>query len=162
MISELEKRRTSGRFASLMELYENNYILARLLIPGLREAGAGVHISKAPGCLDLELSQIEHQRYTTTFNLTYRFTTPGRSEREPDLTIRLYHDARTCEVVSGLISNRRTVPRRVRQLDESRLLNRFLCKWLRYCLKQGHSFEGCQSGQPETLSARTPQDISAG
>lgn len=126
-----------------MELYENNYILARLLIPQLRDVGPGVYLSKAPGCLDLELSQIEHQRYTTTFKLTYRFTTPGRAPREPDLAIRLYHDARTCEVVSGLLSSKRTSPRRVRQLDESRRLNRFLCKWLRYCLYQGHSFADC-------------------
>lgn len=140
MITELAKPNTSGRFASLMELYENNYMLVRLLMPNLRHFSADCYVSRVAGCLDLELSQIEHNRYTTTFNLTYRFSQPGRSAREPDLTIRLYHDARACEVISGLINSRRSDQRRVRNLDESRRLNRFLHKWIRYCLHQGHSF----------------------
>jgi len=140
LIIELDKPRNSGRFASLMELYENNYMLVRLLAPELRQLREERYVSKVQGCLDLELSQIEHHRYTTTFNLTYRFRQPGRAPREPDLSVRLYHDARACEVVSGLISSRRSEQRRVRKLDESRRLNRFLYKWLRYCLYQGHGF----------------------
>jgi len=150
LIIELDKPRTSGRFASLMELYENNYMLIRLLAPDLRHFQSDTYISRVEGCLDLELSQIEHNRYTTTFNLTYRFRQPGRAPKEPDLTIRLYHDARACEVVSGLISSRRGEQRRVRQLDESRRLNRFLFKWLRYCLRQGHGFtSGMGTSQSE-------------
>lgn len=123
-----------------METYENNYMLVRLLVPHLRQLEPGHYVSKVEGCLDLELSQIEHNRYTTTFNLTYRFRQPGRAAREPDLNIRLYHDARTCEVVSGIVNNRKGHRRRVRKLDECRRVNRFLYKWLRYCLRQGHSF----------------------
>lgn len=133
-----------GRFASLMELYESNYLLVRLLIPRLRQLPEGRYLSRVVGCLDLELRDIQHSRYTTTFKLTYRFSAPGRRACEPDLMLRLYHDARTCEVVSGLIDTRRQDVRRVRRLDASWRLNRFLFKWLRYCLRQGHRFHAAQ------------------
>lgn len=142
--------KTTGRFSALMELYEQNYMLIRLLAPELREmqshidAGAdrvpAVHVSCVDGCLDLELSRVEHNKYTTTFNLTYRFTTDARHPREPDLMIRLYHDARTCEVMSGLLQGLKHGPLRRRDLDQGYRINRFLFKWSRYCLNQGHSF----------------------
>jgi len=100
-----------------------------------------VYVSRVEGCLDLELSQIEHNKYTTTFNLTYRFTHDHRRPREPDMMIRLYHDARSCEVMSGLLQGLKHGPIRRRDLDEGYRLNRFLYKWMRYCLKQGHSFK---------------------
>ena len=134
------RSRTSGRFASLMELYERNYVLVRLLAPRLREMGEGEHLSFDPGAMPLELSRIEHGRYTTTFNLTYRFSSRQRNAREPDLAIRLYHDARTCEVMSGLLPGCRLATRRTRDLDDGWRLNRFLERWLGYCLRQGHGF----------------------
>jgi len=139
-----------------MDLYEQNYLMVRVLAPELRNmqgvstAGSSadqpVYISRVEGCLDLELSQIEHSKYTTTFNLTYCFTNDQRNPREPDMTIRLYHDARTCEVMSGLLQGLKHGPIRRRDLDEGYSINRFLYKWMRYCLKQGHSFrsQNCQ------------------
>lgn len=129
-----------------MELYENNYMLVRLLIPELRQLPASdadpvTYVSSVPGGLDLELSAIEKSKYTTTFNLTYRFTNDLRNPREPDLTIRIYHDARTCEVMSGLLQGLKHGPLRRRDLHEGYRLNRFLSKWARYCLMQGHSFK---------------------
>ena len=99
----LHKPRNSGRFASLMELYEQNYLLMRLLAPELRTMPPACYLSRAPGAMPLEIGSIVHSRYTTTFNLTYRFSASSklRSSREPDLTIRLYHDARSCEVMSA-------------------------------------------------------------
>jgi len=138
----LHKPRNSGRFASLMELYEQNYLLMRLLAPELRAMSSGCYLSSAPGTMPLEMSNIMHSRYTTTFNLTYRFSASNsqRSAREPDLNIRMYHDARSCEVMSGLLPEGRVAIRRTRDLDEGRRLNRFLSKWLSYCLRQGHGF----------------------
>ena len=129
-----------------MELYEKNYCLIRLLVPTLRTLAGqpsadDQYVSEVDGCLDLELRQIEQSRYTTTFNLTYRFgERHHRTQFEPDLTIRLYHDARTCEVVTGLVRTTRSDLRRSRNLEESLRLNRFLHRWLTYCLRQGHSF----------------------
>lgn len=138
----LHKPRNSGRFASLMELYEHNYMLMRLLIPELREMKEGCHVSRVPGAMTLELRDLTHSRYTSTFKLTYRFSKAdsGRKLYEPDLDIRLYHDARSCEVMSGLLPQGRIVERRTRDLEEGRRLNRFLNRWLSYCLRQGHRF----------------------
>ena len=141
------RRRSSGRFASLMELYERNYVLVRLLAPQLREAGPGEHLSEAADAPTLVLSRVQHDRYTTTFNLTYRFAS-GQRECEPDLLVRLYHDARTCEVIGGLIpGHEREEPRRTRDLDGSWRLNRFLERWLGYCLRQGHGFGAARTGE---------------
>ena len=136
----LHKPKNSGRFASLMELYEQNYVLIRLLAPALKNMGDGEFVSTAPGAMPLVLDHVEHNRYTTTFKLTYQFSSVQRHAREPDLAIRLYHDARSCEVMSGLLPGSRHEIRRTRDLEDGRRLNRFLNKWLRYCLRQGHSF----------------------
>ena len=45
-------------------------------------------------------------------------------------------------VMSGLLPGSRHEIRRTRDLEEGRRLNRFLNKWLRYCLRQGHGFTG--------------------
>lgn len=150
----LLKPKTSGRFSSLMELYEENYRLVRLLMPELRTMEAGVYVSRPEGRLQLELSQIVRNRYTTTFNLTYRFTHSLRGEREPDLSVRIYHDARTCEVLSGFLHSR-WENRKVRSLDHGYRLNRFLFKWLNYCLRQGHGFAGLS---PEDLIVLSEED----
>jgi len=144
------KPRTSDRFASLMELYERNYMLVRLLAPRLREMGDGEHVSRVDGAMPLELSRVEHGRYTSTFNLTYRFSSRHRHAREPDLVVRLYHDARTCEVMSGLLPGETVEPRRTRDLRDGWRLNRFLHRWLGYCLRQGHGFESATAGLPAT------------
>jgi uncharacterized protein YqiB (DUF1249 family) len=125
-----------------MDLYEQNYLLMRLLAPELRNMDAGNFVSYAKGAMPLELRDVAHSRYTTTFKLTYRFSSNNqhRKQHEPDLDIRLYHDARSCEVMSGLLPEGRLEIRRTRDLEEGRRLNRFLNKWLSYCLRQGHGF----------------------
>ena len=154
----LLRPKTSGRFSSLMELYEENYRLVRLLMPELRSMDGAVYLSQPDGRMQLELSQIEHNRYTTTFNLTYRFTESLRGEREPDLSVRIYHDARACEVLSGFLHSR-WESRKVRSLDSGYRLNRFLFKWLSYCLRQGHSFG---KSLPEPATAKTVIPAQAG
>lgn len=113
-------------------------VTARRDIPG-GSADAAVH-EVLSASIPLELSQLSHERYTTTFNLTYRLSSRSGKPREPDLLIRLYHDARSCEVLSGLVPGLRHEVRRTRDLEDGQRLNRFLNKWLGYCLRQGHSF----------------------
>ncbi|MFK7891750.1 MAG: DUF1249 domain-containing protein [Granulosicoccus sp.] len=138
----IHKPKNSGRFAALMDLYEQNYLLMRLLVPELREMPSGDFVSYVSGAMPLELQSLEHSRYTSSFKLTYRFSPSSKHRKlyEPDLDIRLYHDARSCEVMSGLLPAGRLEARRTRDLDEGRLLNRFLNRWLSYCLRQGHGF----------------------
>lgn len=140
--STILRPRTTLRFNSLMELYEKNYIQIRLLIPELKSLDVNsAYVSQPQGLLPLEISGIEHSRYTTTFKMTYLFTSDVRQDREPDLSIRLYHDARTCEVMSGLIPSMRYESRRTRDLTDNYRLNRFLYKWVSYCMRQGHGFD---------------------
>ncbi len=151
--SRLLKPRTSGRFESLMDLYERNYMLIRLLVPELRSLHEGCFVSRAGDTPELELRDITHSKYTSTFKLTYHFpsSSNGLKPYEPDLFIRLYHDARSCEVMSGLLPEGRFAERRTRELNDTQRLNYFLHRWLSYCLRQGHSFSDCPVPE-ETLN----------
>jgi uncharacterized protein YqiB (DUF1249 family) len=156
------KPKTTERFGNLMELYERNYVQLRLLIPDLRRGPITTTISQVPGCMTLYLQLTEQSPYTSTLRLTYRFIETAsdgqkvRAMAEPDLTIRVYHDARSAEVMSGLLHGQQH-PRKTRGLDGSWHLNRFLYKWLRYLLYRGHGFR--LSEQPQ--SSLTPQPNSS-
>ncbi len=138
---ELKSRKTSARLSRLMELYESNYVLIRLLLPDLQKMQHDSYVSKQPDCIDLKMTILERCKYTTTVKLTYIFAEDSEKSDEPDLTIRIYHDARTAEAMSGLIHGVRHEQRRVRNLEEGWVLNRFLYKWLKYCLYRNHSFD---------------------
>jgi uncharacterized protein YqiB (DUF1249 family) len=137
-----------GGFSALMDLYERNYINMRRLLPTMPPASA-VRVSRTAGGMDLHLRIIERCRYTSELILTYRFGQEhGPPVAEPDLRIRVYHDARLAEVVTAhlrhpaflaadrLASGR---PDRIHLYNRWRI-NRFLYKWLSYCLRQGHRF----------------------
>ncbi len=137
-----------------MDLYERNYVLMRLLAPQLRQMSESSHVSEAVDALPLEIAELKHERYTSTFRLTYCLTEKLQSGREPDLAIRLYHDARTCEVMSGLLPDGVGEERRTRNLDQGVHLNVFLYRWLSYCLRQGHGFEGARRKRRSSLGTR--------
>jgi len=129
-------------FVSLMDLYENNYLRLRKLIPNLSELPAE-SISELPGCLSLHLSIVERTKFTTTFNLTYLFREGEQVLAEPALTIRIYHDANIAEVLTGHLHHGRLRYDRIPQdaIKVKWKLNRFLYKWLGYCLYLGHAFK---------------------
>jgi hypothetical protein len=124
-------------FAGLMELYEQNYIRLRNLVPDL--AVADEMISTVPGHQDLYLSITRRCRYTTMLRLTYQFEEAGQTLFEPDLHLKVYHDARVIEVQQ--FQPRTHGPFYVSNMIEQKwMMNRFLYKWLGYCLHQGHYF----------------------
>jgi uncharacterized protein YqiB (DUF1249 family) len=129
-------------FVSLMDLYENNYLRMRRLIPDLDNLSACA-ISHRKGCLSLHLTVLERTRFTTTIYLTYYFEDEDKSVAEPALTVRLYHDAHQVEVLTGHLQHGRQrfdhIPERAKNIKWK--LNRFLYKWLGYCLYLGHTFE---------------------
>lgn len=128
-------------FVSLMDLYENNYMRLRRLIPDLSSL-ADNSISHLPGCLSLHLTVLERTKFTTTLYLTYYFEESTQSVAEPALTIRLYHDAHQAEVLTGHLQHGRKqydhIPEKAIKIKWK--LNRFLYKWLGYCLYLGHDF----------------------
>ena len=148
MLVQTRKRQTLNRqvhdLADLMSVYECNYIRLRQLIPDF-ESLADHCVSRVTGALDLHLRVIERSKYTTTLKLTYLFADELGRFPAPDLQVRFYHDARLAEVLScGRKRGRRTAwydRNRMRySLDERWHINRFLQKWLGYCLRQGHRY----------------------
>jgi len=128
-------------FAGLMELYEQNYIRLRNIVPDL--AVADEMISAVPGHQDLHLSITQRCKYTTMLRMTYQFTEAGQTLFEPDLHLKIYHDARVIEVQQ--FQSRTYGPLSVtNMIDQKWMMNRFLYKWLGYCLHQGHYFHPMQ------------------
>ena len=125
-------------FAGLMELYEQNYIRLRNLAPDLEVANE--MISSVPGHQDLHLSITQRCKYTTMMRLTYQFEESGKSVFEPDLHLKMYHDARVVEV-QQLHSRTRGPMLMANLIQQKWMMNRFLYKWLGYCQFQGHHFE---------------------
>ncbi|MDH3342951.1 MAG: DUF1249 domain-containing protein [Gammaproteobacteria bacterium] len=128
-------------YVSLMDLYENNYLRFKRLVADLDRI-VDRAVSVVPGCMDLHLQIIERSRYTTTVRMTYHFLENRQLIAEPDLKLRIYHDACLVEVLAGHLKHGR---QRLDHLPATALkhkwrLNRLLYKWLGYCLHLGHEF----------------------
>ncbi len=118
-------------FAGLMELYESNYIYLRRLAPDL-DGAHDDRVSSLDRAPDLHLTVTERCAYTTSLSLTHRFGLGGIKESLPDLPVRIYHDARVAEVIPQ--------PGTRASLAWRWAANRFLNRWLKYCLGEGHAF----------------------
>jgi len=145
-------------FAGLMELYETNYIRLRNLVPQLDTMPA-VAVSCVPGALDLHLQILERCRFTTTLGLTYHFHEEEGEFPAPDIKVRIYHDAQVAEVIAcgrrrGLHHAEYNRLHHHYSLTEKWRMNRFLHKWLGYCLRQGHCFA---PDRESPLLTETPQ-----
>mgnify|MGYP001555740320 CR=1 FL=1 len=133
-------------FESLMDLYEDNYIKLRRLVPNIEAIEPGA-ISRVSGTIPLFLQVVERQKYTTTLHLTYRFEDDDKeAQHDPAMTIRVYHDARAVEALLDQNASRFNISIKSPQRTEVPLkarweINHFLNRWLRYCLSSGHSFE---------------------
>ncbi|MDH5710159.1 MAG: DUF1249 domain-containing protein [Gammaproteobacteria bacterium] len=142
---------TPRGYGSLMDLYENNYLRFRRLVADL-DGITNRAISVVPGCLDLHLQIIDRSKFTTTVCMTYYFLEGRHLVAEPDIRLRIYHDARLVEVLAGHLKHGR---QRLDHLPAAALrqkwrLNRFLYKWLGYCLFLGHEFA-------ETATCKEPE-----
>ena len=130
------ERAPDGSFAALMELYESNYIYLRRLVPQL-DGQRDAQVSSVDRGPDLHLEVIERCPYTTTLMLTHRFPRPEGDESLPDLQVRIYHDARVAEV----LKTEAEAPSPAQEMLAWRwATNRFLMRWLLYCLGEGHGF----------------------
>ncbi len=128
-------------FVSLMDLYEANFLKLKKLIPNLSSIESHA-LSRSEGHLDLHLKILERSRYTTTLFLSYRFDDGDTVRMEPNLKVRIYHDAGQAEVMAGKLHHGRLIldnlPADARR--QKWQLNRFLSRWLQYCLRQQHEF----------------------
>lgn len=139
-------------FAGLMELYEQNYMLLRRLLGDIQGLDDRL-TSQVEGCLDLHVEIIERSKYTSTLRMTYHLLDDQGAHVLPDIKVRVYHDARSAEALSRVYLDRhhhRLVVSPTSGRQARWQLNRFLNKWLRYCLQRGHSFK--TTFGPEKLS----------
>lgn len=131
-------------FTSLMTLYESNYIRLGWLVPGLKKIEGSLR-SEVSGEPSLELSVVEQCRYTTALQLTYLFGEGAEAAREPELGIRVYHDARLAEACgAGGAPSHPGLRMLAAGVEPGRgarwSCNMLLNKWLEYCVGSGHRF----------------------
>ena len=137
-------RARRGDFVSLMTVYESNYVRLKQMVPALRTL-QGTHLSLIDNDCRLALRLEEQAAYTTTFNLTYVFTTEAGEFADPDLTVRVYHDAHLAEVLACARWHRHRILASLsntlkREPNDRWRRNMMLNKWLEYCLDCGHQF----------------------
>ncbi|HWK72981.1 MAG TPA: DUF1249 domain-containing protein [Povalibacter sp.] len=137
-------RSRPASFVSLMSLYESNYIRLGWLIKDLASV-SDTAVSKVEGDCPLQLTVEDRSRYTTTLLLTYVFGGEHAPATDPDLQIRVYHDARLAEVQSCARWHRHCMLESIRselarELGDRWLRNVMLNKWLDYCVERGHRF----------------------
>src|SRR5918993_4005206 len=133
-----------GTFTGLMTLYESNYIKLHQLAAAL-EWPADAIVSSSPRDHDLHAEIVRREPYTTALRLTYWFLDSGGvSAPDPDIVVRIYHDARLVEAVSSREAHRHTKLRELAgtsnaELDRRWRLNMLLNKWLDYLFEVGHN-----------------------
>jgi len=131
-------------FAGLMTLYEGNHTRLRQLLGNLWRLPSRL-VSTSSSDLSIHLTLDEHSRYTTSLRMTYWLDSNGLTSTDPDLLVRIYHDARLAEAVSCCEQPRHIVfkglwvPAAV-ELERRWLLNILLSKWLEHCLDHRHVF----------------------
>jgi len=127
-----------------MTLYESNYVRLSWLFDIDSRLPASA-VSADADDIPLYIDVLEHARYTTTLRLTYFFDEKGEKIADPDLRIRIYHDAKLVEARACTARHRHEVLRGYRTGPGSELARRWdrnvmLNKWLEYCIDRGHRF----------------------
>jgi uncharacterized protein YqiB (DUF1249 family) len=144
--------------SALMAVCETNYWrLRKLLLPIFPEFKRGAEfyfaIPSAEGERHLLLRVLERCTYTTTLDFvevddSERLSDKHRWGLSPQLTVRIYHDAKTSEVIAFQgqrhFLGRYAYPNPLmRQRDEKLQLNNLLADWLNHCL-----YYGCPVSRP--------------
>jgi uncharacterized protein YqiB (DUF1249 family) len=126
-----------------MTLYESNYIKLSQLTANF-DWPTSVFVSVVTRDKDLHAELVRREPYTTTLKLTYWFDEPsGELLADPDLILRVYHDARLVEVVSGrelhCHHKLRELAAATSDLGRRWRANMMLNKWLDYLCDVGHT-----------------------
>jgi uncharacterized protein len=135
-----------GTFTGLMTLYESNYIKLHNLTAAF-DWPSDVVISASAEDIDLHATIMRREPYTTTLKLTYWFPEADDvTVADPDLILRIYHDARLVEAVSGRERHchhklRELAASSGAELDRRWRVNMTLNKWLDYLFDVGHRLD---------------------
>lgn len=145
-------------------LCDANYLRLRKLMPELEEREQwSFAVSTTTGSWQVSIEVEERARYTTTVRVSQQGgplagkVGPGDEQSgslawtfSPQLTVRLYHDARMAEVIAWqrhrYMRARYEYPnRQMYQCDEKAQFNRFLAEWLSHCLDQGYAIHDLET-----------------
>ncbi len=143
------KPRYKVNLAQQQALCDANYLRLCKLLPDLDSRDERVFaISGKAGSHRVAIRVLERTRYTTTVLVVHdEDDNAGMSHlTAPELSVRLYHDARMAEVIAWqrhrYMKARYEYPnRQMYQSDEKAQFNLFLGEWLNHCLEQGHVVE---------------------
>lgn len=166
--SQRGSKRPPLDFAGRMAVCDANYLRLRKLMPNCRDGKTRTILLPAVvepdlGFHALQIRVLETFRYTSTLELSLVIEEAVPAWfKAPTLTVRVYHDAFTAEVVSyqdqrgfKAVYLEDDVPRFNR--DEKNLIDGFLADWLTLCLGGGLSqlvLPAClQGGSREEPSA---------
>ncbi|ENO12585.2 DUF1249 domain-containing protein [Marinobacter nanhaiticus D15-8W] len=130
------------RFGALCEANYGRIRRLRLLAEGRTEV-AEFELQDGEAYFGrVRIEQLQQSRFTETL-LLEQVHNAGRWLNNPQLTVRVYHDAGLAEVIS-CYRNRRIeaindYPNRfMHHPDEKTQVNAFLADWLSFCLRFGH------------------------
>ena len=134
-----------GSFSGLMLLYESNYLRLAALTGDL-DGDTDRWISRVRRDSELYLIRTKQERYTTTLCMTYWLRAKdGTVFKDPDMTVRIYHDAGLVEAIACQSTHRHQHLREISNTHAGELnrrwdINMMLNKWLEYLLDNGHGF----------------------
>jgi len=121
----------------LPRIYEENFVRLMRLIPALRDVHGDTTVL-LDGSDQLQLSILEQNRYTTLLTLEYCFSSDNQMLPNPEMKIRVYHDARLAEVIryqqhSNIKASYPYPNLKMYQPLEKRQINLFFRDWLIHC-----------------------------
>ena len=138
-----------GNYIRLLKLLGNTRSLSRRLVT-MPQIGTGANRERVSVCIEV----LEEFKYTSTISIKQLFSNQHSGsnisfdkDREslykaPEMIIRVYHDAKTAEVVS--YQNQKyfkaiyQIPNKfMYHRDEKEQLNLFLADWLNLCINEG-------------------------
>ena len=125
-------------FVGLMTLYESNYIKLNHLFPNIKQYDDDRSI-KSPFGNDIQLGVNKKTKYTMIISMTYSFEESEIIEYEPNLTIKIYFDSRSAEVIGiGKLSKKNKLRDITYQnkdiINQLWRRNIILNKWLDYII----------------------------
>ena len=132
-----------GSFVGLMTLYESNYIKLNYLFPEIRQYNTDKSIKSLFGN-DIHLGINKKTKYTMIISMTYSFKEIDIIEYEPNLTIKIYFDSRSAEVIGVGKLNKKSRLRDITYQNKNIInqlwrRNIILNKWLDYIIDCDYS-----------------------
>lgn len=124
---------------SILATCEHNYVCMLKLLPDCdtQELSYEFDVSNS---MKYRIQIIDSSRYTSTVEMA-QINTNSPLFMQPQMTIRLYHDAKVAEVLSTHSTSRLKpvyeYPNlQMHQRNEKHMVNVFLAEWLHFCLTQ--------------------------